>query len=222
MKVIVLGSTGMVGEGVAHECVLDDAVEEVLLINRRPGNMQHQKIREIIHPDFLDITPIIAQLKGYDTCYFCLGTSSVGMNEKDYTKVTYELTMHVAKELLKINPDMIMTYVSGAGTDSSEKGRIMWARVKGKTENDLLNIGFKDAYVFRPGLIVPTPGLQNTLSMYKYLGFIMPVFRLFFSRYMTTLKELGQAMIAVTLQGQEKKILECPDIVEAAKRRIWL
>lgn len=220
MKVIVLGTTGMVGEGVAHECLLDPAIGEVLLINRRPGAMSHPKIREIIHPDFYNITEIRDQLKGYDACYFCLGVSSLGKNETEYTRITYDLTMHIAQQLLEVNPgNMTMIYVSGTGTDSSEKGRSMWARVKGKTENDLLKMGFRDAYAFRPGFIVPTKGLKNTLNMYKYLGFMIPVFQTVASKYITTLKELGQAMISVTLQGQDLKILECPDIVAAAKRR---
>ena len=218
MKVIVLGSTGMVGEGVAHECLLDQRVQEVVLLNRRPGGMVHQKIKEIIHSDFHDITPITEQVRGYDACYFCLGVSSVGMDEAKYTRLTYDLTMHVAGELLKLNSDMTMIYVSGAGTDSSEKGRSMWARVKGKTENDILKMGFKDAYAFRPGFIIPTKGLKNTLKAYKYLSFLTPVITTLFPKYSTSLREIGQAMIAVTIEPQEKKVLECPDIVAAAKR----
>jgi uncharacterized protein YbjT (DUF2867 family) len=157
-------------------------------------------------------------LAGYDGCYFCLGVSSVGKNEAEYTKLTYDLTIHIAEELLPINPAMTMIYVSGAGTDSTEKGRSMWARVKGKTENHILSMGFKDAYAFRPGFIVPTKGLQNTLRAYKYLSFLTPIITTLFPKYATTLKELGQAMIAVTLKPQTKKVLECPDIVAAAKQ----
>jgi uncharacterized protein YbjT (DUF2867 family) len=179
--------------------------------------MIHSKIKEIIHTDFFDISPILPALQGYDACYFCLGVSSVGKNETEYTKLTFKLTTYLADELLRLNPSMTMIYVSGAGTDSSEKGRSMWARVKGKTENYILNMGFKDAYAFRPGFIVPTKGLQNTLRAYKYLSILTPIITTLFPKYATTLKELGQAMISVSIQPQEKKILECPDIVVAAR-----
>ena len=192
---------------------LDDAAGYTTL----EPSADDEKIKEIIHTDFHDITPISPQLTGYNACYFCLGVSSVGMDEEKYTNLTYHLTMHVAGELLKLNPDMTMIYVSGAGTDSSEKGRSMWARVKGKTENEILGLGFKDAYAFRPGFIVPTKGLKNTLKPYKYLGFLTPLIRTLFPKYVTTLREIGIAMISVTIDPIEKKILECPDIVAVAK-----
>ena len=146
IKVIITGATGMVGEGVLHECLHHPAVSSILIINRKPCGVVHSKIKEIIHADFYDLSSIESHLKGYNACFFCLGTSSVGMNEAEYTKVTYTLTMHVAETLCKLNPDMTFCFVSGGSTDSSEKGRVMWARVKGKTENDFSIIGFIHAH----------------------------------------------------------------------------
>ena len=145
IRTIITGATGMVGEGVLHECLQHADVEKVLVINRKPCGVKHPKLTEIIHSNFLDFSPIEAQLKGYNACYCCLGVSSVGMKEPEYTRFTYDLTMHVAKTLIRQNPDMTFIYVSGSGTDSSEKGNLMWARVKGKTENDLFKLGFKKA-----------------------------------------------------------------------------
>lgn len=217
MKVIVTGSTGMVGEGVLYECLQHSAVEQVLVINRKPCGVSHPKLKEIIHGNFFDLSPIADQLKGYDTCFFCLGTTSIGKNESDYNKVTYELTMHVAETLVWQNPGMVFTYVSGAATDSSEKGRSMWARVKGKTENHLLRLPFKAAYMFRPGYIHPTEGLKNVLSFYKYFTWLYPVFKIIFPKYVCTLREIGLAMINCSLKGYDKSILEVKDIIAAAK-----
>ena len=217
IKAIITGTTGMVGEGVLHECLNHPDVEKVLIINRRPLPLQHPKLTEIIHANFYDVSPIASLLEGYNACYFCLGVSAVGLKEAEYKKLSYDLTMHVAQVLVKLNPEMAFCYVSGAGTDSSEKGGSMWARVKGKTENDLLKL-FKNAYMFRPGYMQPTPGLTNTLKYYKYLSWMYPAFRRMFPRYVSTLAELGQAMIGVTLNGYDKKVLEVKDIVEAAKK----
>ena len=217
IKAIITGVTGMVGEGVLHECLQDPSVSSVLVINRKPCGVVHPKLKEIIHADFYNLSAIESQLSGYNACFFCLGTSSVGMNEADYTKVTYTLTMHVAETLCRINPDMTFCYVSGASTDSSEKGRQMWARVKGKTENDLMKLPFKNVYAFRPGYMQPTKGLKNTLRYYKYLQWLYPLLRTLFSKYVSTLKELGQAMIQVTLKGYPKNILEVKDIVALAR-----
>lgn len=218
IKAIVTGATGMVGEGVLHECLQSPEVEAVLIINRKPSGITHPKLKEIIHQDFFDISPIQTQLKGYNACFFCLGVSSVGMKEPEYTKMTYTLTMHVAETLSKLNPDMTFCYVSGASTDSTEKGRSMWARVKGKTENDLMKLPFKAVYNFRPGYMHPTPGLKNTLVYYKYLGWLYPIVRTLFPSTASTLAELGLAMINVTAQGTEKQILEVKDIVDLAKK----
>jgi len=212
IKLILTGSTGMVGEGVLHECLQHDEVEHVLVINRKPCGVQHAKLREIIHSDFFDLSPIANQLTGYNACFFCLGVSSVGKSEQEYHKLTYSLTLHVAETLVKQNSDMVFCYISGAGTDSTEKGRMMWARVKGKTENDLMKLPFKKVYAFRPGFMQPTKGLKNTLSYYKYVSWLYPVFRLLLPKYVSTLKELGLAMIQAVQNGYPKNILEVKDI----------
>ncbi len=217
IRAIVTGATGMVGEGVLHECLLSSDVEQVLVINRKPCGVSHPKLKEIIHQDFFNLNPIAEQLKGYNACYFCLGVSSVGMNEADYRKMTYDLTLYAANVLLQQNADMTFIYVSGSGTDSSEKGNTMWARVKGKTENDVLNLGFKNAYAFRPGFMRPTPGLKNVLGFYAYINWLYPTLRFLAPGFISTLSEVGVAMIKVTLKGSEKKVLEVKDIVAIAK-----
>ncbi len=217
IKAIITGVTGMVGEGVLHECLQNDQVEQVLILGRRPYGMTHPKLKEIVHNDLYDLSAIEDQLKGYNACFFCLGTTSVGKNEEEFTKVTYTLTMHIAETLSRQNPDMTFCYISGSGTDSTEKGRTMWARVKGKTENDLMKLPFKQVYNFRPGYMQPTKGLKNTLPYYKYFSWLYPVLRLLFPRFVTTLSELGLAMINATAFGYSKPILEVPDIVARAK-----
>ncbi len=207
----------MVGEGVLHECLKSPGVESVLVINRKPCGMEHEKLTEIIHPDFHDFSSIKDQLSGYNACYFCMGVSSLGMKEADYSRVTNDLTLHVANTLVKINPEMTFCYVSGAGTDSSEQGRSMWARVKGKTENDLLKLPFKAAYMFRPGYIQPIKGLKNTYKFYKVLGLFYPVWKTLFPKYVCTLENLGLTMINVVLYGSDKHILENADIRRLAK-----
>jgi uncharacterized protein YbjT (DUF2867 family) len=216
-KAIVTGATGMVGEGVMHECLLHPDVSEVLIINRRPSGFTHPRLKEIIHKDFFDFSAIENQLAGYDACFFCLGVTSIGKNEEEFTKYTHTLTMHVANTLAKYNPDMTFCYVSGSGTDSTEQGKRMWARVKGKTENDIAKL-FKNAYAFRPGFMLPTKGLKNTLSAYKYVNWMYPFFRAVMPNFFCTLKEVGIAMIHTVTKGYEKKILEVKDIVELAKR----
>lgn len=216
IKAIITGATGMVGEGVLHECLLHPEVESVLVINRKPCGVKHEKLKEIIHKDFFDLSSIEEELKGYNACYFCAGVSSIGKKENEYKRITYDLTMHFARTLLKLNPDMTFCYVSGAGTDGAESGRIMWARIKGKTENDLLKLGFKDAYMFRPGYIQPIKGLRNANKAYKLFAPLYPVWKAFFPKYVVALEELGKAMINVSLYGDPKKILECEDIVKIA------
>jgi len=218
IKAIITGATGMVGEGILHECLLHPDVESVLVINRKPCGVKHEKLKEIIHKDFLELSSIENQLKGYNACYFCAGVSSIGKKEDEYKRITYDLTLNFAKTLLKVNNSMTFCYVSGVGTDSTEKGRSIWARVKGKTENDLLNLSFKAAYMFRPGYIQPTKGLRNTYKMYKVLAPFYPIIKLLLSKYATTLKELGLAMINVALYGSDKKILECREIVNLSKK----
>ena len=212
INAVVLGSTGMVGEGVLHECLKNPAVEKVLVINRRPCGIENEKLTEIIQSDFTDLSDVEGQLRGYNACYFCMGVSSIGMKEEQYRQITYDLPLYIADLLVKRNPKMVFCYVSGTGTDSTEKGRTMWARVKGKTENDLLNLPFKAAYMFRPGYIQPIRGLQNTYKIYKLLSPLYPVFKKLFPGYVCTLQDLGRAMIYVTINSPQKKILENPDI----------
>ena len=219
IKVIVTGVTGMVGEGVLHECLLNPFVEEVLVVGRRSCGVVHSKMKELILTDLSDPGASEIQLTGYDACLFCAGVSSVGMKEPEYTRVTYDLTMNFARVLCRLNPGMTFCYISGAGTDSSEKGRMMWARVKGKTENDLAKLPFRAVYSFRPAFMRPTPGLKNTLSFYKYIDWLYPVVHPVFPAYFGTLKALGQAMINCALSGYEKGVLEAKDIALAAEPR---
>lgn len=212
IKAIITGSTGMVGEGVLHECLQHPDVTEVLVINRKPCGVKHPKLKELIHKNFYDMLPVAAQLHGYNACYFCLGVSSVGMKEDAYEHATYDLTMEVAKTLVAMNTDMTFCYVSGAGTD----GKSMWAKIKKRTEQDLLQLPFKAAYMFRPGYMHPTPGMQHTQKYYKYMSWMYPFFRRFFPQLVSTLAELGQAMINVTRYGYAKKVLEVKDIVTVA------
>jgi len=207
----------MVGEGVLQECLLHPQVEAVLVINRKPGGVSHPKLKEIIHQDFFDISSIEDQLSGYNACYFCLGVSSVGMKEPEYFNLTYTLTLNIATPLSKLNPGMTFCYVSGASTDSTEEGKSMWARVKGKTENDLMKLPFKQVFAFRPGYMHPTPGLKNVNEYYKYISWMYPFLRKFFPNMVSTLAELGLAMINATRFGYQTKIIEVKDIVALAK-----
>jgi len=218
IKAIITGATGMVGEGVLHECLQHPGVEEVLVINRKTCGVSHPKLKEIIHANFFDLSAIRNELVGYNACFFCLGVSSICMKEPEYTKLTYTLTMHVADVLSFQNPAMSFCYVSGAGTDSTEKGKLMWARVKGKTENDLMKRPFKAVYNFRPSIIKPTKGLHNTLKLYHYFGWMMPLVQLLAPNAICSLKELGLAMINVASSGYEKHIIEVKDIKALAKR----
>lgn len=215
LKVIITGSTGMVGKGVLLECIDSADVEKILVINRSPVGITHPKLKEIIHKDFFDWTAIREQLSGYNACFFCMGVSSVGMNEADYRRMTYDLTLGFAKELRALNDSMTFCYVSGAGTDSSEQGRMMWARVKGKTENDLLALGFKDAYMFRPGFIQPMRGIKSKTALYQGIyNIISPFYGLLrrLPKYVTTTVVIGKAMIRVAMEGYDKKVLESIDI----------
>ena len=213
VNAIVTGATGMVGEGVLHECLLHPDVESVLVINRKPCGVVHPKLKEIIHADFFDLSAIENQLSGYNACFFCLGVSSVGMKEPEYYKLTYTLTLNVAKTLSKYNKELTFCYVSGAGTDSTEQGRSMWAKVKGKTENDLTKLPFKAVYNFRPGFMKATKGAKNTLPYYKYLAWMYPFFRAVFPQFVCTLEEVGKAMINAAKFGYQKNIIDVKDIV---------
>lgn len=212
IKAIVFGASGMVGEGVLHVALNDPNITSVLVIGRRPCGVQHDKLREVLHNNFFDLSAIESQLSGYTACYFCLGTTSLRKTEQEYTKTTYDLTMHAAQTLSRINPGMTFCYVSGSGTDITEKGSMMWARVKGKTENDLMKLPFRAVYNFRPGFIKPINGMQHTLGFAKPLSYLYPVLKALFPTHGTTLENIGAAMISVTLQGYENHILENKDI----------
>lgn len=211
-KIIITGTTGMVGEGVLLECLADPRITEVLSVSRKPNGRSHPKLKEYIVGDFLNLKEDDAKLKGYNACLFCAGVSSIGMKEADYSRITYDTTIHFAKMVLQQNPQMSFVYVSGAGTDSSEKGQSMWARVKGRTENALAQMPFKKVYNFRPGFMKLTPGQKNALKMYKYLGWMYPFFKLVLPNGTSTLKQVGQAMINCVINGEGKEIMEVRDI----------
>lgn len=218
VKVIITGATGMVGEGVLHECLLHPNVESVLVINRKHGGVDHPKLKEIIHNDFYDLLSIEGHLTGYNACFFCLGVSSLGIKDEEYYKLSYTLTMHFAQTLSRLNTGMTFCYISGAGTDSTEKGMLKWARVKGKTENDLMKLPFKQALAFRPAFMLPIKGLKNTLPAYKYVTWLYPLVKPLFPGYFGTLKDIGLAMINSVLSGSEKKVLEAKDIAALARK----
>lgn len=218
IRAIITGSTGMVGEGVLRECLLHPDVEKVLVINRKPCGLIDPKLTEIIHANFLDLTPIADQLHGFNACFFCLGVSSVGMKEELYYTLTYTLTMHIAGILAKQNPDMTFCYVSGAGTDSNEKGRMNWARVKGKTENDLMKLPFKKVHAFRPGFMLPESDAKNAHGYYSVFRFLYPVLHTLMPKFVSTLKEVALALINVAIKGYEKPVIEVSDVIELNKR----
>ncbi|MFT4024316.1 MAG: NAD-dependent epimerase/dehydratase family protein [Flavihumibacter sp.] len=220
MNVIITGATGMVGEGVLQECISNPLVEKILLVNRRPSGYSGEKIEERLLKDFNDLSPIAETMKGYDACFFCAGVSSMGMKEDEYFALTYTLTVNFARQLAAIAPQLTFCYVSGAGTDSSEKGRQMWARVKGKTENELLKLPFKAVFNFRPAFMKPSPGARNVKGFYKIINAVYPVFRAVSPRYFLTLTEVGRAMIQVVLQPGKKRVLEVGDIARLSKEAI--
>ena len=218
IKAIITGATGMVGEGVLMEALAHPDVEKVLVINRKSCGVAHPKLTEILHSNFHDLSPVADQLTGFNACFFCLGVSSVGMKKDVYYSLTYTLTMHMAEILSKQNSDMTFCYVSGAGTDSSEKGRLSWARVKGKTENDLMKLPFKKVYAFRPGFMLPEKGAKNAHGYYAVFRILYPGLRAIFPGFVSTLKVVATGMINSVLKGYEKPVLEVKDIVELAKR----
>ncbi len=216
IKVVIFGASGMVGQGVLRECLLDPEVTSVLSVARSSTGQQDPKLREVVHKDFLDFSPLEKDLAGFDACFFCLGVSSVGMSEKDYRRITFGITMAAAETLAKLNPQMTFIYISGAGTDGTEKGRTMWARVKGQTENALRRLPFKAAYMFRPALIVPLHGIKSKTFAYRISYALMrpllPLMETLFPRYVTTTQKLGRAMLIVAKRGAPKPVLEVPDI----------
>ncbi|RZL65091.1 MAG: epimerase [Variovorax sp.] len=216
MKILLFGATGMVGQGVLRECLLAPDVESVLAVGRNPVPEAHLKLHNLVVKDMFDYSAVEAQLQGFDACFFCLGVSSVGMDEPAYTRITYDLTMAAATVLARLNPQMTFTYVTGAGTDSSERGARMWARVKGATENALLRLPFKAAYMFRPGMIQPLHGIRSKTPLYDAAIFVLkPVlglgFRLWPNR-VTTTEKVGRAMLAVARHGAPKALLDPADI----------
>jgi uncharacterized protein YbjT (DUF2867 family) len=216
MKVIIFGATGMIGQGVLRECLLDPAVTRVLVVARTAMGQRHDKLVELLHQDFLDFTPLADQLSGYDACFFCLGISSAGLSEADYRRVTYDYTLAAAQLLARRNPQMTFIYVSGAGTDASEKGRSMWARVKGQTENALAQLPFKSSYMFRPGYIQPLHGIKAKTRLYRliyiFMGPLYPLWKTLFPRLVTTTEKVGRAMINVAAKGAPKRLIESRDI----------
>ena len=216
MKVILFGATGMVGQGVLRECLLDAGVTEVLAVGRSPTGTQHAKLHEILHDNFTDFSAIESQLTGYDACFFCLGVSSIGMDAERYRHQTYDVTMAAAKTLARLNPGMVFTYVTGKGTDSTEQGPLRWARVKGKTENDLLKLPFKAAYMFRPSGIQPLHGVRSKTAWINAVYAVTAPLLSWMVRatpnHMTTSEQLGRAMIKVARDGYPKPILESADI----------
>ena len=217
IRAIITGATGMVGEGVLHECLQDSRVEHVLNVSRKTCGVVHRKLKELIVANFFDLSAVADQLMGYNACFFCLGVSSIGLKEYEFYKLTHTLTLHMATLLGERNPDMTFCYVSGTGTDSSEKGSTMWARVKGKTENNLMALPFKQVFNFRPGYIHPTPGLKNTKSYYKYLSWLYPMVSKVAPSFVITLHQLGQAMINSVGKTKQRRVLEVNDIKALAE-----
>jgi NAD dependent epimerase/dehydratase family len=217
IKIIITGATGFVGEGVLLECLAHPQIETVLIVNRKHYDLTHPRLRECLVPDFMDLDAVTDQLTGYDACFYCAGISSVGMDEKSYSYITHDITLHFATKLAAINPSMTFTFVSGSHTDSSEKGRVMWARVKGRTENDLLAIFGKRQFNFRPGFMKPLPGQKNIKPLYKFISFIYPLLKVIFPNQGSSLREVAQAMINAALKGYPEQTLEVKDIKKLAK-----
>jgi uncharacterized protein YbjT (DUF2867 family) len=216
MRILIFGATGMVGQAALREGLLDPGVEAVVTIGRSATGQSHPKLREIVHADLLDYSAIESELTGFDACLFCLGIASAGMSEADYSRITYEMPVAAAQTLLKLNPGMVFVHTSAAGTDSSEKGRTMWARVKGRTENALLRMPFKGVYIFRPAMIRPMHGIESRTTLYrilyKALGPLLAPLEKHFPRYVTSTETIGKAMLKVVREGAPKHVLECEDI----------
>ena len=214
IKIIITGATGMVGEGVLFECLQNEKVSEILIVNRRHYNLSHPKLKELIVPDFMQLEQYTSELAGYDACFYCAGISSIGMKEDQYTRITYDTTLYFAKTVVALNPNMVFTFVTGRSTDSTETGRSMWARVKGKTENALMKLPFKGQYNFRPGYMKPFKEQKNVKVIFKIFGFI---YGKLFPGTSLTMQEVGRAMINLTFNGYTKQVLEVTDIKKLAK-----
>ena len=210
----------MVGEGVLLECLRDPDVEAVLLLSRKPSGYAHPKLQELLHADFQHLAPVETQLQGYNACFYCAGLSSVGVSQPEYERITYDTTLAVAETLVRLNPAMTFIYVTGAGTDGTEQGRSHWARTKGRAENALLRLPFRSAYMFRPGFMRATPGQRNVLKLYKYVGWLYPLARRLTSSYVSTMAEVGMAMLNAVRQGYPRPVLEVRDIVALAHGQV--
>jgi uncharacterized protein YbjT (DUF2867 family) len=221
MKVIIFGATGMVGQAALRECLLDEGVEQVLTVGRAPTGQQHPKLRELVHAEMWHYEGLDAELSGFDACYFCIGVTSSGMQEGAYTHLTYDMTLAVANALAPLNPNMAFVYVSGAGADSTEQSRIMWERVRGKTENALLKLPFRSVFIFRPGMIQPLDGIKSKTAAYRvfYSMFkpLLPLLRGALPNYVLTTRQIGRAMLAVTRFGAPKRVLESADIANLTR-----
>lgn len=212
MNILITGASGMVGEGVLHVALNDPTIRHVIVLGRRACGHSHPKLTEILHPDMMDISPVADRLIGLDACFFCLGVTSMGKSEAEYTTLTHTLTLGIARHLADRNPDMAFFYVSGVGTDRSERGRTMWARVKGRTENDLAKLPFRASYGVRAGYLHPIPGLRHTLPYYRYLGWIYPVLRRLTPNAACTLEELAAGMIRIAKDGHPRDVIEVRDL----------
>jgi uncharacterized protein YbjT (DUF2867 family) len=216
MNVLILGATGMVGQGVLRECLLDGGVTRVVTLGRTPVGQSHPKLRDVVQRDLLHLAPIEDQLRDLDACFYCLGASAAGLSEAEYTRINYELTLAVAETLVRLDPGMTFIYVSGTGTDSTERGRTMWARVKGRTENALLRLPFKAAYMLRPGLIIPMHGVQSKTRLYRIfysaLGPLLPALKKLVPRSVITTEQLGRVMLRLARSGYSKQVLEMADL----------
>jgi uncharacterized protein YbjT (DUF2867 family) len=216
MNVLILGATGMVGQGVLRECLLDDGVQRVVTLGRSAMEQRHSKLKQLVHADLLDLEPIESELTGLDACFYCLGASAAGLSEPDYVRVNHDITLAVAQTLVRLDPGMTFVYVSGAGTDSSEHGRVMWARVKGRTENALLRLPFEAAYMLRPAVILPMHGIKSRTTLYRIFYTLMtpayPLLTRLPAKYVTTSERVGRAMLRLARSGYSSRVLESADI----------
>jgi uncharacterized protein YbjT (DUF2867 family) len=216
MNVLILGATGMVGQGVMRECLLDAGVARVVTLGRHATGNAHPKVREIVHADLFHLQPIEQELTGLDACFYCLGATAAGKSEREYARINYDMTLAVAETLARVDPDMTFVYVSGMGTDGTERGRTMWARVKGRTENALLRLPFRAAYMLRPGIILPMHGIKSKTTLYRVaytlLTPLYPALRALFPRAITTTEHLGRVMLRLARSGYKRPVLESADI----------
>jgi uncharacterized protein YbjT (DUF2867 family) len=222
VNVLIFGATGMVGQGVLRECLAADDVALVQTVGRTPTGQQHPKLRELVHAEMWDYSGIEAELSNFDACFFCLGATSSGMSEQKYAHLTYDLTLAAANALARLNPHMVFVYVSGAGADSAEKSRVMWERVRGKTENALLQLPFRGVYIFRPGMIQPLGGIKSKTPAYRFFYSLtkpmLPALRALLPDQIVSTAQVGQAMLAVARHGAPKRVLESADINALSKR----